>query len=98
MGSIGLLERVGEPSWRQRVRREPAAEIGKRSRDCRKGDADQREPCERAGLAEARPRDSSGFFEVDRHVPHLPFLVFEERMWGSTADAKSKLLSQVLFS
>ena len=29
-----------------------------------------------------RPRDSSGFVDVDRHVPHLPFLVFEERMWG----------------
>ena len=41
MGPIDLLESVGEPSRRQLTGREPAAEIGKSSRDRRKGDADQ---------------------------------------------------------
>src|SRR5882762_3191948 len=68
MGSIDLLESVGEPSRRQLTGREPAAEIGKSSRDRCKGDADQGESCERVGLAETRPRDSCTCFKVDRHV------------------------------
>src|SRR5947209_11379305 len=68
MGPIDLLESVGKPSRRQLTGREPAAEIGKSSRDRRKGDADQGESCERASPAETRPRDSCTCFEVDRHV------------------------------
>src|ERR1700730_17337405 len=67
MGPIDFLESVGEPSRRQLTGREPAAEIGKSSRDRRKGDADQGESCERASLAETRPHDSCTCFKVDRH-------------------------------
>src|SRR5260370_25082277 len=67
MSPIDLPESVGEPSRRQLTGREPAAEIGKSSRDRRKGDADQAESCERASLAEARPRGSYTCFQVDRH-------------------------------
>src|SRR5207302_4281244 len=67
--SIDLLEAVGEPRGGQLVRREPPAEIGKRSRDRRKGDADQRESCQRAGHAEARRRGSCWCFKVVWHVP-----------------------------
>src|ERR1700730_5809993 len=68
MGPIDLLESVGEPSRRQLTGREPAAEIGKSSRDRRKGDANQGESCERASLAETRPADSWTCFKVDLHV------------------------------
>ncbi len=57
--SIDLLETVGEPRGRQLIRSEPPAEIGERRRDRRKGDADQCESCQCAGLAEARRRRPS---------------------------------------
>src|SRR5258705_11894125 len=55
MDSIRVLEAVGEPSGRQLIRTEPPAQIGERCGDCRKGDADQCESCQCAGLAEAPP-------------------------------------------
>src|SRR5579871_6165235 len=69
MGSTDLLERVGEPSGRQLVRREPPPEIGKRTRERRKGDADQAEPYERAGATEARRRGFHCSFAIDGHLP-----------------------------
>ena len=41
----------------------------KRSSDRRKGDADQCESCQRAGLAEARPPGFCGCFKGVRHLP-----------------------------
>ena len=52
--SIDFLETVGESRGRQIIRTEPSAEIGERSCDRRKGDADQCESCQRADLAEVR--------------------------------------------
>src|SRR5262249_42654436 len=66
--SIDLLETVGEPRGRQLIRSKPPAEIGKRSCDRRKSDADQGESCQHAGLAEARPLGFCWCFEVDRHI------------------------------
>src|SRR6266545_74958 len=64
---IDLLERVGEPRGRQFIRSEPPAEIGERSCNGRKSDADQCESCQRAGRAEARPQGFCWCFEVVRH-------------------------------
>src|SRR5882672_6887588 len=66
--SIDVLESIGEPRRRQIIRSKPPAEIGERSDDRRKGDADQCESCQRAGLAEALPR---GFCWGSRDVRHL---------------------------
>src|SRR5438093_13582865 len=58
--SIDVLENIGEPRGRQIIRSKPPAEIGERSDDRRKCDADQCESCQRAGLPEALPRGFSG--------------------------------------
>src|SRR6266446_6697220 len=56
--SIDVLETIGEPRGRQIIRSKPPADIGERSDDRRKRDADQCESCQRAGLAKALPRSS----------------------------------------
>ena len=66
--SVDFLETVGKPRGRQFVRREPTAEIGERSRDRRKGDADQGESCQRAGPAEARPFGFCWCFHAANHL------------------------------
>jgi len=68
MNAIDLLKAVREPCGRQIIWSEPPAEIGERSSGRRKGDADQREPCQRARLCEARP---PGLCRIEfvRHVP-----------------------------
>src|SRR5437867_13380935 len=66
--SIDVLESIGEPRGRQIIRSKPPAEIGERSDDRRKCDANQCESCQRAGLAEALPH---GFSWGSRDVRHL---------------------------
>src|SRR5438128_2591569 len=79
--SIDLLEAVGEPRGRQVMRSQPPAEIEERSRDRRKGDADQRESCQHRSGAEARSpglcrrftfvhRDPDGSWDVDCRLLH----------------------------
>jgi hypothetical protein len=51
VNSSDALENIGEPRGRQIIRSKPSAEIGERSDDRRKGDADQCESCQRAGHA-----------------------------------------------
>ena len=65
---IDVLENVGEPGGGQIVRSQPAAEIGERSGDHRKCDADHCESCQRAGFAKALPR---GFSWGCRDVRHF---------------------------
>jgi hypothetical protein len=76
--SIDLLESVGEPGGRQIIRSEPPPQIGKRPSDRRESDADQREPRQPAGRAEARPIGCGWCIEVIRHLP-LPSNRGEEK-------------------
>jgi hypothetical protein len=66
--AIDVLETVGEPRGRQIIRSKPPAEIGERSSDRRKGDADQCESCQRAGLAKAQPLGFCWCFRVVQHL------------------------------
>jgi hypothetical protein len=52
--AVDLLERVDQPRLRQAVRREPASDIGKASRDGRNGRADHGHPDEGAPVCQRR--------------------------------------------
>src|SRR4029077_3340269 len=74
----GLLETIGEPCGRQRIRSEPPAEIAEDAYHRRKSDADQCESCERAGPAEGRPLGFSWCLMGVRHVLLLSSRCFNQ--------------------
>ena len=67
VNAADLLERIGEPRGRQRIRSEPTAEVGEAAGDRRQDGADQSQSCPCAGGAEAQPGVGRCLL-VDRHV------------------------------